>query len=149
MKFLLIVHSPGALQVVIDCQNLALAWLASKLGSNDANTVLRNLISCQVNKGKNAILPRQFCTVGSLFKPAMAVRCGKTSTTARIFWLCTKSIESSPYVAQFLSGSTYDVCEDVHTTLDWPTIMYGNVQSLGNNRDPWHSILKWCCGCSP
>lgn len=38
--------------MVTDCQNVALAWLASKLGPDAANGVLRNLISCRVNKGE-------------------------------------------------------------------------------------------------
>ncbi|XP_024391863.1 uncharacterized GPI-anchored protein At1g61900 isoform X2 [Physcomitrium patens] len=41
---------PGEQQVVVDCKNMVLAWLASKLGPDAANTMLRNLISCRVNK---------------------------------------------------------------------------------------------------
>ncbi|CAK9209318.1 unnamed protein product [Sphagnum jensenii] len=41
---------PGQQQVVNDCQNVALAWLASQLGPEKANMVLRNLISCKVNR---------------------------------------------------------------------------------------------------
>lgn len=41
----------GEQQVMVDCKNMVLAWLASKLGPKAANTMLRNLISCRVNKG--------------------------------------------------------------------------------------------------
>ncbi|KAG0628249.1 hypothetical protein M758_1G012800 [Ceratodon purpureus] len=41
---------PGEQQVVVDCQNMVLTWLASQLGPKAANNMLRNLISCRVNR---------------------------------------------------------------------------------------------------
>jgi hypothetical protein len=41
---------PGEQQVVVDCKTMVLAWLASELGPTAANNMLRNLISCRVNK---------------------------------------------------------------------------------------------------
>ena len=51
IKYLEFLNTLGEQQVVVDCQNMVLAWLASKLGPKAANNMLRNLISCRVNKG--------------------------------------------------------------------------------------------------
>nr|PNR34019.1 hypothetical protein PHYPA_023835 [Physcomitrium patens] len=37
----------------VDCKNMVLAWLASKLGPDAANTMLRNLINYRINKGSS------------------------------------------------------------------------------------------------
>jgi hypothetical protein len=59
---------PGQQQVVNDCQNVALSWLASQLGPEKANTVLRNLISCKVNRGGH------FSSSSKMLVFALAVR---------------------------------------------------------------------------
>nr|XP_024391865.1 uncharacterized GPI-anchored protein At1g61900-like isoform X5 [Physcomitrium patens] len=91
---------PGEQQVVVDCKNMVLAWLASKLGPDAANTMLRNLISCRVNKGVGG----QGCLLSSLPSDIM-------SNVTGIDFTCDLNDNiAAPWVQTLKTDAAYSVC---------------------------------------